>query len=297
MSLVQHIKDFVKLKSQINTLKREFEISRFNQIRLQQALTYQALSRSMHRSLNKYEFQVFSQNGEDGIILEILKRLGEPAGYFVEVGIQDGRECNMANLAINFGWDGLMLEGDSNYAKSAQEYFNQKSSSGAGRVNVQNEFITAENFASLLSANNVPKNLDVLSIDVDGVDYWIWKSLPSEYRPRLVIVEYNAYLPHQRQITVPYEPTFSRYQKHPSGYFFGASLAAFASLGKQKGYSLVACDSKGANAFFVRDENIKGQFAPLTPADAYFPLTSGTKNRPSATEAFELIKNMPFAEV
>ena len=297
MKIVQNIAEIIKVKSRFDVLKREFDALRGSQTRLQQAMNYHTLARPCKKSLNKFEFQVFSQNGEDGIILEILRRLGEPTGYFVEVGIQDGKECNMANLAINFGWDGLMLEGDQNYAQSAQEYFNQKAKAGAGHVKVLSEFVTAENFSSILTSNMVPRNLDVLSIDVDGVDYWLWKSLASDIRPRLIIVEYNAYLPHQRPITVPYEPSFSRYQKHPSGYFFGASLAALASLGKQKGYSLVACDSKGANAFFVADEYILGRFIPMTPDEAYFPLTSGTKKRPPAHEAFERIKSMPFVEV
>ena len=287
----------LQLNRQVAGLRREVEDLRFSQVKVLQGFRYGCLQRPRSKSLNQFEFRVFSQNGEDGIILEILRRIGSPTGYFIEVGIQDGKECNSANLAINFGWNGLMLEGDEGYARSAREYYREMAGHGAGEVTVAHEFVTAINFESLLRSNGVRENIDVLSIDVDGVDYWLWDCLSEMVRPRLVVMEYNAYLPVGRAITVPYDPAFSRYQKHASGYFFGASLKALSNLANKKGYSLVACDSRGANAFFVANEFIKGNFQPISPEDAYFPLTSGTKKRPKPHEAFALIEHMTFVEV
>lgn len=123
-------------------------------------------------------------------------------------------------------------------------------------------FLTVENLADTITGAGVPAGLDLLSIDVDGVDYWLWESLTC-VSPRVVVIEYNASFGPHRSITVPYESGFDRVEKHPSTFYHGASLSALAKLGAKKGYSLVGCDSNGVNAFFVRNDLIKSPLAAL----------------------------------
>lgn len=112
--------------------------------------------------------------------------------------------------------------------------------------------MTVENIERTIEELNIPKSLDILSIDIDGSDYWIWKAI-NNINPRIVVIEYNAAFGMNRSVTVPYEPDFDRFKKHKSGYYHGASLKALTKLGKEKGYSFICCDSNGVNAFFIRD--------------------------------------------
>jgi hypothetical protein len=136
--------------------------------------------------------------------------------------------------------------------------------------------------------------VDLMSIDIDGVDYWVWSAIES-VRPRVVIIEYNAYLPPEEFRVVEYRPSFRRYEVHPSGFYFGASLEALRALGESRGYCLVGCDSAGANAMFVdSNEAARVGLRALTVREAYYRLTSGRKRRPSPAEAFAQVATMPF---
>lgn len=265
-------------------------------IKLFQSQNYEMINKGKPIRLNNFEFKIYSQNGEDGIILEILKRVENIQGRIVEIGIEDGTECNSANLLINFGWKGLLIEGNKEYAKKAISYYSEKLKIKEN-VDVACEFISTKNLSEVLRKSNYHEDIDILSIDVDGVDYWLWESLDKQIRPKLLIIEYNAYLPFDKAITVPNDEGFERYKKHQSGYYFGASLKALEKLGKIKGYSLVGCDSRGVNAFFVADEYVGNRFEVLTALEAYFPLSSGTKIRPKPEEAYSIVKAMPFVEV
>lgn len=139
--------------------------------------------------LRAYERRVFSQNGEDGILQEILQRIGTTNRYFVEFGVESGIECNCALLAREKGWHGLFLEPEETYFKQLVERYRSFQ-----RVKCVRAIVTAGNIESLLAASAVPSDLDVLSIDVDGNDYWIWAAI-QRWQPRIVIIEYNASYP------------------------------------------------------------------------------------------------------
>jgi hypothetical protein len=202
---------------------------------------------------NAREKRVYSQYGEDGIIAAILGRIGTLNTYFVEFGVEDGTQCNTRRLR-EAGWSGLWMDG-----------------SGDDRV-IRSEFITAENINPLFEKYSVPDVFDVLSIDIDGNDLWVWKALDSRYRPRLVIIEYNPTIPPVRSLTVPYDPAFV----WDKSEYFGASLLALDTLAAEKGYRLICCNKMGTNAFFVGESVAReAGLEAVAPKQAYYPVNLG----------------------
>jgi len=212
--------------------------------------------------LEPFELRLTSQNGEDGILAELFKRIGPDYGFFVEIGAGDGVECNCGNLARRFGWSGLMIEGDEG------QYARLRSTvKKLPRVQTASELVSVDNACELLRRHGVATELDLLSIDIDGNDYWIWRAL-SEFRSRVVVIEYNAYYPPPAHCTIKYN---SNHRWDVTTYY-GASLAALEALGDSLGYALVGTESRGINAFFVRNDLlIKSGFSRLSAADAYRP--------------------------
>lgn len=244
-----------------------------------------------HRpGFNAYEFSVCSQNGEDGLILYLLSRIGVQSHYVVEVGIEDGRQCNSINLIRNFGWRGCLIEASDSWAAKAAEYFREAGLTG--QVRLLHATAKPENIEQLLKEGEVPEQVDVLSIDIDSHDYWVWKAVDG-IRPGLVVIEYNASFGPERSVTVPYAGSW----KVISKYYHGASLTALARLGKQKGYLLAGCDTKGVNAFFVRaDLAAAAGIQPVMPARAFFPHLSRTRAL-SPEEQSRATMGMPLIEI
>jgi hypothetical protein len=194
----------------------------------------------MLSDLRAYERSVYSQSGADGVLLRIFECIGASNRYFVEFGAKDGCvESNTAHLRIDHGWTGLLMEGDAERAREP----------------VRNEFVTAENVNALFAKHRVPTEFDLLSIDVDGNDYWIWKAIDG-YRPRVVEIEYNIFFGPSVRKTIPYSADF-RWDKTS---YHGASLAALQELGREKGYTLVYAESYAPNAFFVRNDELPAGF-------------------------------------
>ncbi|MDQ6745797.1 MAG: DUF1698 domain-containing protein [Actinomycetota bacterium] len=195
-------------------------------------------------SLTAFELRGFSQNGEDGVIAELLRRVGVASRYFVEFGIETGREGNCVFLADVLGWPGLFLEADEHsYAALARKYWARRD------VTTLKAAVSPENVNELFKQAGVPPEPDVVSIDVDGPDFWIWEAL-STCRPRLVVCEYNSALPPGRQLVQPRE----RRSAWDGTDFYGASLDALEVLARRKRYRLVHSETSGVNAFFVRDD-------------------------------------------
>lgn len=199
-------------------------------------------------NLTAYELRVFSQNGEDGVLAEILRRIGVAGGTFVEFGVQDGSEGTTVFLAQVLGWSGAYLEADPAAYAALERRF-----SASPRVRTLQAAAEPDNVEALFERAGVPDEPDVVSIDVDGNDYWIWRAL-ERYRPRVVVIEYNGDLDPASHRVMPYAPGFR--WDHSSGY--GASLAALEALGEEKGYVLVHTESAGVNAFFVRSDLARG---------------------------------------
>ena len=204
---------------------------------------------SSPRSLSQHEFQVFSQNGEDGVINEIFKRIGVTDRFFVEIGVEDGIENNSAHLLLQ-GWRGIWIDCNKDYCQTIRANFDSLLSTG--QLRLAESSLSRENAGRTLSSLDVPREFDLLCVDIDGNDYWIWKALEN-YQPRVVVIEYNACLGPVAEWIMPYDDQHS-WQRKSTGNYFGASLKSLEILGRSLNYSLVGCNLTGTNAFFVRSD-------------------------------------------
>ena len=246
--------------------------------------------------VNQYGFKCYSQNNEDGILLYIFSQIGTSDRRFVEFGVQDGQQCNAATLALNFGWSGLFMDGDGEGVAAGRRYYADLLGLQARRVRFVQCFATAENINQVLRDNGVLGEIDLLSIDVDGNDYWIWQAI-SAVHPRVVAIEYNASFGSERSVTIPYKPDFVATQHHPSGFYHGASLVALTNLAHLKGYTLIGCDNNGVNAFFVRRDMANGKLREVAAQDAYFPHARRQMRGYNSQAQFDMIKHLPLVEV
>jgi hypothetical protein len=230
------------------------------------------LERHLHRNeryadprrLNRYEYQVFSQSGEDGIIDEIFRRIGTTTRHFVEFGVENGLETNTTSLIVK-GFRGSWIEADPGACAQIRTSF--AAQIATGQLTLQQAMITAENIEELLMEAGTPPEPDLLSIDIDGNDYWVWQAI-ERYRPRLVVIEYNATFRPGTEWIMKYDP---RRMWDRSSYH-GASLTSLELLGRKKGYSLVGCSFMGVNAFFVRDDLLADSFCgPFDAANHFEP--------------------------
>ncbi len=194
--------------------------------------------------LTRFELRACSQNGEDGVIAEILRRAGAGACEFIEFGAGAGLEGSCVALADLLGWRGLFMEADAEQAQALAGKYR-----GNEGVRTRQARVTVENVDELLAAGGASEQPDVLSIDIDGNDIWVWRAI-TRVQPRVVVIEYNAGLDHDRPLAVPYDPD----REWGGTDWFGASLAALEVVGGEKGYRLVHTDVTGVNAFFVRDD-------------------------------------------
>lgn len=242
--------------------------------------------------LARYEYSWLSQNGEDGIIRYLFDQIGFESRWFVEFGFGPV-QCNSLRLMKYEDFSGLLMDGSSENV----EFFNYAAKrSGFGKVKAVQAFITREDLQDLIRGNDVPEDIDFLSLDVDGNDYWFWEALTC-ISPRLVCIEYNAGLGPDLSLTVPYDPEFERFSQHASGFFHGASLAALAALGERKGFYLIGCDSTGTNAFFLRDDIVVPDVHALTPREAFRPHANWLGRGISEAEQLEIMQTMPYQEV
>lgn len=195
------------------------------------------------------EFRVFSQWGEDGIIEWLVQNLPFRNHSFIEFGVEDYRESNTRFLMQNRNWRGLVLDGsERNIARIRQEQFSWRHDLKAAAC-----FITKDNINEMIRTNGFAGNVGILSIDIDGNDYWIWSAIDC-VEPDVVICEYNAIFGDRHPVSTPYTPAFNRFDHHHSGLHAGASLPALEQLAASRGYALIGTNSAGLNAFFVRRE-------------------------------------------
>jgi hypothetical protein len=210
------------------------------------------------------EFRVFSQWGEDGILQHLLRHIAVSKKIFVEFGVENYTESNTRYLLMNGNWAGLVIDGSSkniDFIKSDEIYWRYN-------LKVECAFITRENINDLIRRNGISGEIGLLSIDIDGNDYWVWQAIDVVV-PSVVVVEYNSRFGPERAVTVPYDPGFVRTVAHYSNIYYGASLAALCRLGKQKGYSFVGCNTSGVNAFFVRNDLKPPVLPELTSVEGF----------------------------
>lgn len=216
------------------------------------------------KRLLRYGFKVYSQHDEDGIIQEIFRRVGTSSRTFVEFGVETGVECNTTKLLIE-GWRGLWIEASAPSCQRIASLFDAFLKDK--RLTLRQSLVTAENINGLIRSADLTGEIDLLSIDIDFNDYWVWKAIEVT-NPRVVTIEYNAGLRPPMSVTVPYQPNRSS----DGTNFFGASLEALVRLGRTKGYRIVGCNISGSNAFFVREDLCADHFLePATAEEHYEP--------------------------
>lgn len=250
------------------------------------------------RSLRQAEFNVFSQFGDDGIIQYLLAHVTVRSRSFVEFGVEDYREANTRFLLFNDGWRGLIMDGSAEHLATvrAEPWYWRYD------LTARDAFITVENINQLLTDAGFAGPLGLLSVDIDGNDYWVWRAI-NAVDPDIVIVEYNAVFGAERAITVPYQPNFVRPKAHYSNLYFGASLPALCDLAAAKGYALVGCTSAGNNAFFVKNSQL-GSLRSLTAAEGFVNSAfresrdqSGQLTLLAGERRAELIRGLPVYNV
>jgi len=210
------------------------------------------------------EYQVFSQAGDDGIIQHLVRMVPINQRIFVEFGVQNYRESNTRFLLMKDNWSGLVLDG----SQKNIDFIQRDSIYSRHALQAKCAFVTTANINQLLERQLPSKDIGLLSIDIDGNDYWIWKAI-SSVAPAIVVTEYNFRFGPSRAVTVPYAENFVRTQAHYSNIYYGASLKALWILAQAKGYDLVGCNSYGNNAFWVRKDLRPPALRALTAEAAY----------------------------
>jgi hypothetical protein len=277
------------------SLYRDLELVRYNQGQILAELNRNKQS----ANLQDYEFSVYSQWGEDGIIQRLLSLLPIANRTFIEFGVEDFNEANCRFLMAHDHWRGFVLDGSPRWIaklRNADWFWKYD-------LRAEHAMVTRDNVNELLTKSGFDRDLGILSIDVDGVDYWLLEAVTA-FEPRIIIMEYNALFGPERAITVPYDAAFSRRAKHYSELYFGASLAALEHLARQKGYALVCTESAGVNAFFVRNDLAGGDVQALSAALAYSPThvrqsrnTEGMLDYLDAKAQYDAIRGMPVINV
>lgn len=214
-------------------------------------------------NLDEVEFQVFSQRGEDGIIQYIINKIEIPNKIFIEFGVETYTESNTRFLLMNNNWSGLVLDGSKkniDFIKNDFIYWKYD-------ITAQQSFITKDNINDLIGNYTKTKDIGLLSVDIDGNDYWVWEAI-DVIEPRIVVCEYNSAFGSEKAVTVPYKADFVRSKEHYSELYFGASLAAFCNLAEKKGYDFIGTTSAGVNAYFVR-KDLSGPFKKFSSHSGY----------------------------
>lgn len=259
------------------------------------------LLKSRHvAGLQDAEFHVFSQFGEDGIIQYLIRRIPQIIPVFIEFGVESYAEANTRFLLRHNNWKGLIIDG----SRENMEIVRTSDLYWRHDLMALDAFITRENINQLFRENGFSGEIGLLSIDIDGNDYWIWEEI-SEVSPAIVVAEYNSYFGPDRAISIPYQSDFYRTKSHFSNLYFGASLAALHHLATKKGYALLGCNKAGNNAFFVRSDSMSLVGLPgLSPQEAFVENKArearnpdGTLNFAGAEKRRQIIKGLPVINV
>lgn len=293
MKILSLIKRFIKEISgisQITAVQNQIEEVKILTAKL---LINQIKAHGLYENLRDTEFKVFSQFGDDGIIQYLINQIEITHRTFVEFGVENYTESNTRFLLVNNNWKGLVIDGN----KANIDYIQKDSLYWKYDLTAVQAFVDRDNINRILLENNFSGEIGILSIDIDGNDYWIWESI-HVVDPILVIIEYNSVFGDRYAITVPYDPNFNRTKAHFSNLFWGCSLKALGLLAEKKGYAFVGSNSQGNNAYFVRKDKL-GRLKPLRIESGYVKSKfrdsrdrQGQLSYLSGEERLEVIKDM-----
>ena len=201
------------------------------------------------KNLDDVSFKVYSQNNEDAILEYLILSLKLKNIKFIEIGTEDYSESNTRFIYEKYNCDGLIIDNTKNLtSKISKLLYIWK-----GNLRIEEEFVNKNNVNTLIDKHFPNKSVDIFSLDIDGVDYWILKELPDNLS-KIIVAEYNPYFGPDLEVTVPYSDNFNRTEYHSSNLCFGMSLRALINLMENKGYSFIGSASLRCNAFFIKNE-------------------------------------------
>jgi hypothetical protein len=250
--------------------------------------------------LSEVEYKVFSQFGDDGIIQYLINKIDIPNHSFIEFGVENYKESNTRFLLINDNWSGLVIDGSADNIN----YINNDIISSYHELHAIHSFITAENINELIAqflSLGFNKEIGLLSIDIDGNDYWVWKAI-TIIEPIIVVVEYNSLLGAEKSLTIPYDGNFVRNTKHNIMYW-GSSLNAFVTLASKKNYAFIGCNAAGNNAYFVRKDKLNSAIKECTIEKGFVlskfreTINEQTNLKPFGRERATFLKGLPFYNI
>jgi hypothetical protein len=242
--------------------------------------------------LEQVGFSRFSEFEEDGHLLYLLTLAGSKSRTVVEISSQDGRVCMATNLLVHHRWRGFLFDGDPVFVNEGQRFFASHLAMRSAPPVMKAEWFTRENVNQVLGAAGVPDQVDVLSLDIDGNDLYLWSAM--KMRPRILICEFNNAIPSELALTIPYKPDFS-FAALPAeqSMFRSASLAAFVAVGQRKGYRLVGMNALGFNAIFLREDILAAEM-PEIPASTLDAIPAVEEVR---RQWWPRLSQLPWSEV
>lgn len=295
LKIIKKIKNLLNLNYKLDQLSEDNEIIK---TQIGHVLCESQNTKKIE-SFSDYEFKVFSQWGEDGIVNFLVENLNIRNKFFVEFGSSDYKEANTRFLLKNKNWSGLLIDSSKKNIekiKSDQIFWKYD-------LKVICEFVDKDNINKILDDNVPFKDIGLLSIDIDGNDYWIWENITS-VNPDILIIEYNSLLGCEKKIVVPYNKGFNRNNNVYPNVYYGASLNALTDLGKKKGYALIYCNKAGNNAFFIKksliNDKIKEKSSKEVFVEKKFRELRDKNNKIiflDNQEEKKLIANLPFKEI
>ena len=296
MNLREAIKARLKSISRAALLKDDME-----KLLVLQSIAIESYRRS-HRfrpsSLKDLEYKVFSQFGDDGILAYLTRNIPRSHRRFIEFGVETYHESNTRLLLLREYWSGLVIDGNKKYVDEIKRHPHFWTRD----LTAINAFVTKENISSILLENAYTKNIGVLSIDIDGNDFWIWQAL-EHVQPLIVVCEYNGLFGKELPVSTPYTENFIRTNAHPSNLYFGASINALVWLGETKGYRFVGCNQAGNNAYFCRNDFDPGIECTTISEGYIFPsfrearAPNGRLLLEPQRDALRQIKDLPLVNV
>jgi len=248
-------------------------------------LYQQNLSDKKLPKLTETGFKLFSQFEEDGLLLYLFSLLGMTKKTFIEFGADDGINSNSANLYFHHDFEGLFIDGNEKALERGRYFFQKYGNKKIKQPVFEQAFITAENINEIFEKAGFTGEIGLLSIDIDGNDYWVWKAI-EVVSPQVVIIEtHNEF--GMNDIIVPYDPDYFYPGKHPT--YHGASPVAMTKLAKKKGYRLVGANELGFNLIYLRNDLLPDEISEIT--------VNAVLQHPSNAEArarFEEVKNWEY---
>jgi hypothetical protein len=264
------------------------------------ALALQNANRAPLSRLEDAEFKVFSQYGEDGILQHLIREteIEQDEQIFVEFGVENYLESNTRFLLQSDYWRGMIIDGN----KENMEFVRQNDLYWRNDLTAVAAWINRDNINDLIGSAGFKDNIGILSIDIDGNDYWVWEKI-NIINPVIVVVEWNGIFGARHAVTIPYESEFHRFDAHYSGLYYGASMRAFEILACRKGYSMVGTTRIGNNLFFVRNDRL-GKLQPRTTDEVYVVPrfrdsrnAEGKLNFLSGSLRYDEIKGLPVVDL